>query len=102
MRSQSVFLILALVALALLWSPSAIASIPTSADSVVEAPAVQEAVPAPAPAPFLSFDDPTLFPTTVVADKSCSNSYCDYLCRLQGYDYGVCFIDQCVCRFWHP
>ncbi len=37
-----------------------------------------------------------------VQSAACSNDSCTTICRAQGYDYGLCFISTCICRFYFP
>lgn len=103
MKFSSVVLILALVAVALVWTPTAAASslVPEVAPSESPAVEIQETTASSCDA-GLAFDSSPAFEPTPQAATGCSESQCDKSCRLQGYDYGVCFWNDCICRFWYP
>lgn len=87
----------ALAACALVFGLSVTAATPDALTPTVE---IQEAT-APSCSLSAELDETRLF-TPLQKATGCSESVCDRSCRQQGYDYGVCFGQECICRFWYP
>jgi hypothetical protein len=95
-----------LAVVALLWAPSAVAATPGL--QAPEAPAPEASVLEPSAVPTVAAEAcnaaPGFGPVNVLEwmgfDPPCDPSYCNKICLIQGYDFGVCAGSACSCRWY--